>query len=108
MEETLKVAYRAMQVSGQMLDFPENWNELTTQHIGNGAMKSMGMVRFYLLALKGAGYINLRLGNTDEGISILEKVIAMDTNDRLGATFLLDVAKQHMIDDRRSKMRVVG
>jgi hypothetical protein len=47
------------------------------------------MVRFYLLALKGAAYLNFRMGKIDEGVRMLNKVIELDSNDRLGAKALM-------------------
>ena len=53
----------------------------------------MTLVRFYLLALKGAGELNLRLGNMDLGIQMLEKVVELDSEDRLGVTALLNTVE---------------
>ena len=60
-EEALVIANHALKFSGQRIQFPSDWRKLTIDDIGAGAMKSMGMVRFYLIALKAAGYINLRI-----------------------------------------------
>lgn len=45
-----------------------------------------------MLALKGTGYLQLRLGVYDEAISMLQKVAECDHEDRLGAAALLEVA----------------
>jgi len=39
-------------------------------------MRSMGLVRFYLMVLKATGYINLRLGNNETGQAMLEKLVS--------------------------------
>ena len=93
LDDALAVADRALTVSGDMLDFPDSWRALSMPYIGAGAMKSMGLVRFYLLALKAAGYLNLRIGQIDDGIDMLSKVVELDASDRLGAAPLLDLAK---------------
>ncbi len=92
--DALVVADRALEVSANMLDFPSNWRYLSLPDVGAGAMKSMGLVRFYLLALKAAGYLYLRVGDRDKGIAMLSKVTELDESDRLGAGALLDVVSQ--------------
>jgi tetratricopeptide (TPR) repeat protein len=95
LQDAMEVAHKTLEVSGARLEFPSDYRELTTLHMGAGALKSMGMVRFYLLALKAAGYLNLRLGMWDESLSMLGKVIELDQMDRLGASALMDIAKQY-------------
>jgi hypothetical protein len=47
-----------------------------------------------MLALKGAGYLQLRLGDYETALARLEKVSELDSNDRLGAKALIDVARE--------------
>ena len=91
-DEAIEVAMRAMEVSGNKLCLPEKWQDLKLAHLGEAAIISMGLLRFYLMALKGAGYLNLRLGNMQAGTDMLRKVVEVDPNDRLRAAFLLDIA----------------
>lgn len=95
LHDALDVAHKTLAVSAKRLEFPDKYQELTELHMGAGAMKSMGMVRFYLLALKAAGYLNLRLGRWDHAISMFSKVIELDQMDRLGTSALLEIAKQY-------------
>ena len=95
-ESALTVAGHALKFSGREIDFPSDWQNLTMSHIGAGAIKSMSMVRFYLIALKAAGYINLRLANYDIARAMLNKVVELDSADRLGAAALLAVAQEHL------------
>ena len=106
LEDALSVAHKTLAVSSERLDFPSDYRELTTLHMGAGAMKSMGMLRFYLLALKAAGYLNLRLGNWNESISMLSKVIELDQMDRLGAMGLLEIAKEYASDAGNERQAV--
>lgn len=92
LEDALNIAHQALAVSGSRLNFPEQWYQLTDVHLGAGALISMGMVRFYLLALKAAGYLNLRLQNWQTAIEMLTKVAELDEADRLGASALLEIA----------------
>lgn len=88
-EEAINIAYRAMAVTAPMIAFPENWSEIRQDHLAMGVMRSFTMVRFYLLALKGCAYLHLRLNRIETGVKMLNKVIAMDSKDRLGARALL-------------------
>lgn len=88
-QEALTIAYKAMAVVAPGIYFPEHWSQLTFNHLSYGVLQSFTMVRFYLLALKGAAYLNLRLGNIEEGVIMLNKVAEYDSNDRLGAKSLL-------------------
>lgn len=90
--EAIVVAHRAMEVSGKKLNLPTNWSDLNLNHLGEAAVVSMGLLRFYLMALKGAGYLNLRSGNFEKGADMLSKVVELDPSDRLRAAFLLDIA----------------
>lgn len=91
-DEALAVADRAMAVSGDRLRFSGEWQRLSLNDMGRGVIQSMGLLRFYLLTLKAAGYLKLRLGGIEEGSAMLKKVIELDPHDRLGAQALLEVA----------------
>jgi tetratricopeptide (TPR) repeat protein len=92
LEEALNISYEALAVTGQRLKFPMQWRQLTNEYLGAGALVSMGMVRFYLLALKAAGYLNLRLQKWESAIEMLNKVAELDEADRLGTSALLEIA----------------
>lgn len=94
LKESLLVAERVLKVIGNRLEFPEDWRDLTELGIGSGVMISMTMIRFYMLALKGAGYLELRLGKFQSALERLEKVAELDAKDRLGTQALLKVARK--------------
>lgn len=87
--EAVDVAFQVMSGVAPTIGFPESWEKLRFEHLAYGVMESFTRVRFYLLALKGAGYMNLRLGNIAEGVRMLNKVVEFDSHDRLGAQALL-------------------
>lgn len=88
-QDALNVAYRVMTLVAPMISFPFRWQEINHDDLAYGLMGSFTMVRFYLLALKGAAYLNFRMGNIEEGVRMLNKVISLDSNDRLGAKALM-------------------
>lgn len=89
---------RAMAVAGARLSLPADWCELTPLLIGQGVQRSMGLVRFYLMALKAQAYLDLRAGDFEEGCAQLEKLVSLDPLDRIGARALLAVARRNRID----------
>lgn len=91
--ESREIAYRAMAVIGQRLRFPDSWRRLTTANMGAGALRSMGLVRFYLHALKGAAYLSLRLDEIPLAADMLRKLVALDPKDRLGVKDLLSLVE---------------
>ncbi|MDD3517875.1 MAG: hypothetical protein PHQ14_05965 [Chromatiales bacterium] len=91
LDDALLVADRTIMLAARRLGLPADWSELDPLHLGRGAMQSLGLVRFLLLALKAAGYINLRLGRHELGVAMLRQVHALDSADRLGAGALLEV-----------------
>ncbi len=105
-ENALQVAYRVLEVIGKKISFPECWNDLTLDHMGLGAMNSMQMVRFYLFALKGIAFLNLRLRRITEARAILDKIVDLDKADRIGAKQLLMLVYTYDISQFENETRV--
>ncbi len=91
LEEALMVAERAMQLSGHRLELPADWRRLDEIRLGVAAANSFGMLRFYLLALKAASVVLLRLGRIPASRERLCKLAALDSRDQFGAARLLEV-----------------
>lgn len=91
LEDALTVAERALDVSARRLQMAGGWRNLGLVALGEAAMRSMGMLRFHLLALKGSAVILMRLGRLAEAHARLEKIAEVDTRDALGALALLSV-----------------
>lgn len=94
-QDALGIAHRVMAAVGPRLCLPSRWQDLAAAHLAPAAALGFGLLRFYLLALKGAGYLNLRLGRFEEGKAMLAKVVSLDTDNRLGARLLLEVLADH-------------
>ena len=94
LSDALLVAERVLRITAKALGMPEEWRELDRVAFNSGIMVSMTRLRFYMLALKGAGYLELRLGDYPSALRRLEKVAELDEQDRLGARALIDVVRQ--------------
>lgn len=55
--------------------------------------------RFYLFVLKGYAYLQLRLGNVEEGRQAVAKLLELDPSDKLGGRVLLGVLDRMGQDD---------
>ena len=58
--------------------------------------------RFYLFTLKGCAYLNMRLGDLEQGAALVAKLMALDPGNKLGGAVLqgiLDRVGQSDDDD---------
>jgi tetratricopeptide (TPR) repeat protein len=108
LDDALVVAERALKVTGERVGFPLDWRALDERCLGGAVLQSMGLVRFYLLALKGAGYLSLRRGRVREGLEMLRKVAELDVADRLGAAALLRAVTPFAVEDEPEQRIAVG
>jgi hypothetical protein len=94
LEDALVVAERAMQLAGRQLGLPNDWQLLDESRLGSAAASSFGLLRFYLLALKAASIVLLRLGQIPASRARLIKLAGLDSRDQLGAAKLLEVVDE--------------
>jgi len=55
--------------------------------------------RFFLFSLKGYAYLQMRLGQTEEGRVAVLKLLELDPTDKIGAKVLLGVLERMGQDD---------
>ena len=91
--ETLAVADRCIVTAARELGIPEDWHALDEAGFGHAVQHSMTLTRFLLLAMKGAGYVLLRMDRPAEALARLECIAAFDERDRLGLSDLLSWAR---------------
>ncbi|MFH1871938.1 MAG: hypothetical protein ABIK82_09155 [Pseudomonadota bacterium] len=91
MEDALIVAERALDVTARRLNLVGGWRSIGHVALGEAVMRSMGLLRFHLLALKGSAVILLRLGRLDEARLRLAKIAEIDERDVLAVAPLLAV-----------------
>jgi tetratricopeptide (TPR) repeat protein len=97
--EALIIADRAIAIVASRLDIPIRWQDLSEQDLGQSVQSSMTLTRFLLMAIKGSGYLLMRLGETQEALARFEKIAEVDTSDRLGITELLSIARSALAED---------
>ncbi|AFL76101.1 hypothetical protein [Thiocystis violascens] len=91
--ESLIVADRAIGIVSSRLGLTVRWQDLSEADLGRSVQVSMTLTRFLLLALKGSGYLLMRLGEHRDALARFEKIAEIDTSDRLGITELLTMAR---------------
>ena len=91
--EALLTAERAMAVAARRLRIDADWHELDLESLATGIGISFTLTRFYLLALKGSGYLLLRMGDLEGALERLDKVVELDSAGRLGAEELATIAR---------------
>jgi tetratricopeptide (TPR) repeat protein len=91
--EALIVAERVINLVLAQLQLPPRWQDVTESDLDHAVGISMTVTRFLLLALKGAGYLLMRLGDYQTALQYFEKIAAIDTSNRLGISELLALAR---------------
>lgn len=90
LREALYVAQLCLKKAARESGLPENWRDVSAAEANFSAYEEM-LPRFYLFTLKAYGYLQMRLGNLEEGGAIVRKLLELDASDKIGARVLLDV-----------------
>jgi len=98
--EALEVARDCLKKAALDNGLPEDWRAAKATDADFGSFEAI-LPRFFLFTLKGYGYLNLRLGQLDEGRAAIEKLLELDPGDKLGGKVLLSVLErqEHGDDD---------
>lgn len=98
LEEALAATTKALVVIRPSIAFPEHWQDLQTSHITGVSADSLTNVRLYLFTLKAIGFLNMRLERLDLSQAIFEKLVELDSKDRIGAQGLLELVIKRKTD----------
>ncbi len=79
-----------MGLAPQLID---DWRQVTRNDAVFDSYDAV-LARFYLFTLKGYAYLQMRLGNFEEGRDAVMKLLELDPSDKIGATVLLDVLQR--------------
>ena len=98
LDDALAVTTKALAVIRLLIAFPEDWRDLQPHHLQATPAKLLTQVRLYLFTLKAIGFLNMRLHHLDLSQSIFEKLVELDSKDRIGALGLLELVIQRKKD----------
>jgi len=96
--EALEIARVCLEKGTRENNLPQNWRDVRASDGLFGRYDEMAL-RFFLFSLKGYAYLNLRLGNLQEGAEAVHKLLELDPSDKIGARVLLDVIGRIGKDD---------
>lgn len=96
--EALSVARACLEKAAQDNGLAQDWREVRATDAQFGRFESV-LPRFYLFTLKGYAYLNMRLGNVEEGREAIAKLLELDPSDKVGAKVLLGVLDRVGQDD---------
>lgn len=90
LELARQAGFRAARRVAQTLGFQSELAP-SAEEFARAFEQQPGAARFYLQALKGIGYLSLRLALYEDANALLQRVVDFDTADRLGCRVLLDL-----------------
>lgn len=96
--EALAVARRCLLKAAQENKLPDDWRSVRAGDAEFGRYENI-LPRFFLFSLKGYAYLQMRLGETDEGRLAVQKLLELDPTDKIGAKVLLGVLERMGHDD---------
>lgn len=98
LKDALCIAKACLEKSLRDNLLPDDWRQVKP---GDAAFDRYEEIlpRFFLFTLKGYGYLNMRLGNLEEGKAAVLKLLELDPSDKIGARVLLDVAERAGCED---------
>ena len=91
LDDALNATLKALAVIRRLINFPEDWRDLQQSHINDAPTDLLTQVRLYLFTLKATGFLNMRLNNLEVSQHIFEKLVGLDSKDRIGAKGLLEL-----------------
>ncbi|NOT10278.1 MAG: hypothetical protein HOP23_00325 [Methylococcaceae bacterium] len=94
LQEALIATQKALVVIRSELSFPADWRLLEISHLSETPAHLITRVRLYLFTLKAIGFLNMRLENLDLSEAIFEKLVKLDSKNRIGAQGLLELVIQ--------------
>lgn len=98
LEECLEVAHICLAEAARRNNLRADWREVKRGDATFGSYDDM-MPRFYMFVLKGYAYLQMRLGNLEEGLAAAMKLLDLDPTDKIGATLLLEVHQRMLEKD---------
>lgn len=91
--DALTVAKLCLEKAARENRLAADWRHVAAGDAGFGHYENM-LPRFYLFTLKGYAYLQMRLGNLEEGRVAVAKLLELDPSDKVGARVLLEVLER--------------
>jgi len=96
--DALTVAKLCLEKAARENELAADWQDVAAGDAAFGHYENM-LPRFYLFTLKGYAYLQMRLGDLDEGRAAVMKLLELDPSDKVGARVLLEVLDRMGLDE---------
>lgn len=96
--DALTVAKSCLEKAARENRLASDWRQVAAEDAAFGHYENI-LPRFYLFTLKGYAYLQMRLGNLEEGGGAVAKLLELDPSDKVGARVLLGVLERIGQDD---------
>lgn len=96
--EALGIAKRCLEKAARENRLAADWRDVRAGDASFSRYDDM-LPRFYLFTLKGYAYLQMRLGNLEQGREAVAKLLELDPSDKIGARVLLGVLERVGQDD---------
>jgi len=91
--EALDVAKACLDKAIRDNNLPADWRDVKSTDAVFSRYEEI-LPRFFLFTLKGYAYLQMRLGNLEEGHAAVRKLLELDPSDKVGAKVLLEVIER--------------
>ena len=98
LDDALAATTKALAVIREVVAFPEDWRDLQISHLQTAPAALLTQVRLYLFTLKAIGFLHMRLGDLQVSQAIFEKLVGLDSKNRIGAEALLELVIQRQAE----------
>jgi len=98
LRECLDIARQCLAKAQRETNLPADWREVQPGDAEFNRFDRL-MPRFFMFTLKGYAYLNMRLGNFEEGRQAALKLLELDPSDKINAGLLIDVLNRAEQDD---------
>jgi tetratricopeptide (TPR) repeat protein len=96
--EALDIARLCLAKAAVENNLPADWHDVRAGDAEFSTYEKI-LPRFFLFTLKGYAYLQMRLGNLEEGRLAVLKLLELDPSDKIGARVLLEVVERVGRDD---------
>jgi len=96
--EALEIAKVCLAKAARENKLPPDWHDVKATDAQFSRYEEI-LPRFFLFTLKGYAYLQMRLGNIEEGRAAVMKLLELDPSDKIGAKVLLGVLERMGRDD---------
>lgn len=90
-------ATKCLSLAAKALGLPVDYREVDVSHADFTAFHPH--IRFWLFTMQAYGYVLLRCGRHDEGLSVLRKIVELDGRDQTRTRILLHVVTRPQDDE---------